>query len=161
MTNQHTELRRRRAEHGPQKRIDTNANALAVCEFQLEELRSLRPQVMHLIDRDELVAAPSFGPIVQRDHRLRNLLGAFAPPTSRLSRRRYHRGRAIHLYRSTTCSSAGAPYGLFQQLRALGFAGQADLALGTDKLEGCTWTLWRGEIEVLCRLRASPGTALL
>lgn len=157
MTNQHTELRRRRAEHGPQKRIDTNVNALAVCESQLEELRALLPQLMHIIDRNELVAPLSFGPIVQRDHRLRNLLGAFAPPTSEVVSEQvspWSRYPPVSL--NDLFERWGAVW-IVQQLRALGFAGQANLALGADKLESCTWTLWRGEIEVLVDFEPAPA----
>lgn len=150
-------LHGRRAEHSPQKRLNDYIQALDERERQLAELRSLRPQVMHLIDRDELYVPIPLGPIVQRDHRMRGLLVAFSPPISKVVSEQVS---AWSHYPPVSLNDLFECWGsvwIIDQLRRLGFAGQADLALGIDELDGCSWTLRRGPFEVVLDYEPHPA----
>lgn len=148
MAAQQLELRRRTTEHGPQTRIASHILALAQCEQLLDELRVLRPQVMHLVDNDELRTPVPFGPLLQRDHRLRSLLVAFSPPASEIVSERvslWSRYPPVSLNDLFECWGA---VWVVNQLRSQGFTGQTDLALGSETLDGCTWTLRRGDVVI-------------
>lgn len=150
-------LRRRRAEHSPPRRSEDYIQALDERELQLAELQSLRPQVMHLIDRDEIYVPIPLGPIVQRDHRLRGLLVAFSPPVSEVVSEQVS---AWSHYPPVSLNDLFECWGsvwLADQLRRLGFTGQADLALGIDELDGCSWTLRRGPFEVVLDYEPHPA----
>lgn len=150
-------LSRRRAEHSPTKRLNDYIEALDERERLLADLRSLRPQVMYLIDRDELYMPIPLGPIVQRDYRLRGLLVAFSPPVSELVSDQVS---AWSHYPPVSLNHLFECWGsvwLVDQLRHLGFTGQADLAIGIDKLNGCSWQLRRGAFEVVVDYEPHPA----
>ncbi len=159
MAAQQLELRRRTTEHGPQKRVDNHVQALAECERLLDELRVLRPQVMYLVDHDELRTPAPFGPILQRNHRLRSLLVAFSPPVSEIVSERVS---SLSRYPPVSLNDLFECWGavwVVAQLRNCGFTRQTYLALGNETLDGCTWTLRRGDVEI--HVDYEPHPALL
>lgn len=117
----------------------------------------LRKQLSTLTDVDALSKPVPYGPLVQRDHRLRRLLRAFTPT---------HRERAAlssaHLsrYPPTSLNDLFELWGatwLVQRFRALGFKGAATWRVADDRLHSCSWHLRRGSVEVFLDFEVHPA----
>jgi hypothetical protein len=151
------EYERRQTENSPQDRRDLLDRARQATERHAVRLRSLLPRVLGHVVLDDFNTSLAFGPLLQRDHRLRGLLRAFSPPTSRIvseDESEWSRFPPITLNRLFECWGA---VWIVQQIRRQGFVGHAELALGTDRVEGARWTLQKGNVRVVIDYEAQPS----
>jgi hypothetical protein len=141
------EYRRRSREHAPEGRRGMN-EVVASMTWELDELRVLRSRVLHHVAVEDLRAPVTFGPLVQRDHRFRKLLRAFAPPPSEVvseSESRWSQFSPISL--NGLFERWGAVW-IVYQLRQLGFMSGAAMTIGREVLESCAWRLVRGRVSI-------------
>lgn len=121
------------------------------------ELRVARARMAAYVKSDQLGAPFAFGPLAQRDHRLRRLLGVFDP--SRREIPMTARQRSWSRMSPTTFNDLFERWGavwIVQQLRAMGFTGDSPETVGADRLRAARWRLARGEVRVTMDYEAHP-----
>ncbi|HEY8206803.1 MAG TPA: hypothetical protein VIG99_04930 [Myxococcaceae bacterium] len=122
-----------------------------------DQLRRARRRVAAFVRPDHLGAPFSFGPLAQRDHRLRRLLAAFDPSYREIpvSTRRHSWSRLPQTTFNDLFERWGAVW-IVQQLRALGFAGGPPETSGVDRLWSARWRMARGDVQITLDYEAHP-----
>jgi hypothetical protein len=112
-----------------------------------ERLSELRVQVASLVSQSELTTLLSPAPSFQRDHKLRRLLRAFAPPPAEsLSPVEATRSQYPPVLLNGLWELWGAIW-LAMQLRRMGFVGAASTR-GDDALRSCSWSFQRDSVRI-------------
>ena len=151
------EYERRLREYMPENRRTPMTRSMADARAQLERLRSVEGSVRHHIVRDEIGRPLVFGAAIQRDHRLRKLLRAFAPPTSEVVSETVSGWSRLPPVTLNRLFEGWAAVWLVDRLRRLGFSGAPDLTLGANLLEGARWILQRGDVRVILDYETHPA----
>jgi hypothetical protein len=138
-------LRERAARKNPdarQKKINDEIGRLEKLILGITELRGV---ISRLGNDIELLTGIDLTPVFQRDHRLRQLLRAFAPRVSEaLSAVESSRSSYPPVYMNTLWELWGAVW-LAKEFRSLGFTGTC-FADPVDMLKSCSWQFQRGEV---------------
>lgn len=134
------------------ERIQAELNRLKTLA---EQVGTLRANIAPLVAHSELSTPMAPGPSHQRDHRLRRLLRAFAPPTlEQLSPFEATVSTYPPIRLNRLWELWGAVW-IAKQLRALGFEGGVS-PRGPEGLFSCTWTLCRGDVQISLDYEADP-----
>jgi hypothetical protein len=142
----------------PSPRLAVAATETRRLEDLAGGLEAMRSALSTLVWQAELETAVSPGPAFQRDHRLRCLLAAFAPPEAeRVSPIAAARSTYPPVLLNDLWELWGAVW-LATQLRRMGFEGRVSTR-GSAELFGCSWDLRRG--EVVAQLDYEPDPVLL
>lgn len=145
-------------EHIPKNRRPDLVRLRAHADGLREKLVRVRARVRSLVALEELAAPLIFGPMTQRDHRMRRLLRAFAPPRSRVLSR--DREREWSLFPPTSLNKIFEIWGavwMVRVLRTLGFEGRMARAAGSDNIERARWELCRDALTVTVDYEPHPA----
>lgn len=149
-------LRSKAGRNNPEKlqiRLSDEIKQLTAIERRLTDLRSA---LIRLTDDLELTTVIYPGPLFQRDHRLRQLLRAFAPLFSEaLSEVESSRSHYPPVYLNRLWELWGAVW-LVKELRRLGFSGTSTAEAG-GALRSCSWRLRRNEIRLELDFEPTPA----
>lgn len=147
--------KRRQALHNPgkrQDRIDTEVDRLTAIIDRSNESRLI---LAAFISELELGTQIYPSPLLQRDHRLRLLLGAFAPSTSEaIAESQSARSSYPPLVLNHLWELWGIVW-IARQLRSLGFDGLCAVE-AVETVTRCTWRLARGDVAVELDFEAEP-----
>jgi hypothetical protein len=140
---------------GRQRKIDDEVERLVSVEQKLAKLQGV---LIHLVKDMELRTVVYPSPLFQRDHRLRQLLRAFAPPFSEvLSAVESSRSHYPPVFLNSLWALWGAVW-LAKEFRHLGFTGGSSTdAAGVVK--SCSWRFQRE--DVVLELDYEPEPVLI
>lgn len=149
---------RRNSEHRAQARNDMARDEIVRLARVAQELLAARLALTPFITPLELGTGVSPGPSFQRDHRLRRLLRAFAPPEAEcVSPVEAPRSQYPPVFLNHLWELWGAVW-LARQLRTLGFEGGITVR-GSPVPLSCSWDLRKR--DVLLQLDYEPNPVLL
>jgi hypothetical protein len=137
---------------GRQKKIADEIERLTSIE---QNLGDLREALGNIVRDGELMTVVYPSPLFQRDHRLRRLLQAFAPPFSEsLSPVESLRSQYPPVFLNGLWELWGAVW-LATEFRLLGFAGGCSTD-GTDVVKSCSWRFQRGDVVLELDYESGP-----
>lgn len=151
------EYTRRTREPSPTNRREPLESLLQTTREYLERLDSLLPKVLGEVRLEELASPIEFGPITQRDHRLRLLLRAFAPSRIQIVAADPSSWSQFPPVSLNRLFEAWGVVWMVERLRSIGFTGSIDQALGNDQLEGARWILTRDQVTVIIDYEPHPA----
>jgi hypothetical protein len=149
-------LQKRAARHNPGGRLPDLHHSLDRLNTLYAEISELQGKLSRLCNEVELQTGIYPGPIFQRDHRLRQLLRAFAPRLSEsLSETESARSHYPPIYLNTLWELWGAVW-LVNEFKRWGFAGTC-VVNPADMLHSCSWKLQRGDVILEFDYEAEPA----
>jgi hypothetical protein len=129
---------------GRQGRIDTERTQLSAAQDRLGDLRI---RLAGYIRDTELATPLASSPLFQRDHKVRLLLRAFAPPAAEaMSEIESARSHYPPLFLNRLWELWGMVW-IARELRRQGFSGTCTVGAG-DSVNQCAWHLTRGDVVI-------------
>lgn len=142
--------------HNPDGRLPDINLSIGRLEALSDRISELQGKLSRLCNEVELQTAIYPGPVFQRDHRLRQLLRAFAPRLSEaLSAVELTRSHYPPIYLNTLWELWGAVW-LVREFRRWGFVGTC-IVNPADMLHSCSWKLERNDVVLELDYEAEPS----